>query len=261
MKHLSLAIILTLSLFKPTTSASQENEIALAVGAAFAIGGAIASVNQAEEQLELKATQWILGNMDIKKFNVKVMSLGWNSFKDASNSSLVPFQIFEYEINTLGDGKQEFTILNRYILMMYSFPGFISENGIDYTDVFFELMDKELWLKRMSEYVKSASDTNLDVDSSVESGMIVNKGVTEGLKFKNGAPYGRNYNGKYLKIKFYKLDGDSYIVSDYVDEFKYLYNEKALGMFHIKTNRLFQVRSKSIMEIHEFLLRKTPITL
>ena len=126
MKHLSLAIILTLSLFKPTTSASQENEIALAVGAAFAIGGAIASVNQAEEQLELKATQWILGNMDIKKFNV---------------------------------------------------------------------------------------------------------------------------------------DGDSYIVSDYVDEFKYLYNEKALGMFHIKTNRLFQVRSKSIMEIHEFLLRKTPITL
>ena len=169
MKHLSLAIILTLSLFKPTTSASQENEIALAVGAAFAIGGAIASVNQAEEQLELKATQWILGNMDIKKFNVKVMSLGWNSFKDASNSSLVPFQIFEYEINTLGDGKQEFTILNRYILMMYSFPGFISENGIDYTDVFFELMDKELWLKRMSEYVKSASDTNLDVDSSVES--------------------------------------------------------------------------------------------
>ena len=263
MKKLYITIILVCVLLKPIQSYSQgADDIAVAVGGLLAIGGAIGSVGAAEEQLELKATEWVLSNMDMKKFNLEILSFGGTKLSDVSSTGVVPFKLYEFELKDLPGEEYQFTIVNRYILIMYSFPGFISGNGIDYTDVVYELVDKELWLKRMSEYVTSASNTEFDVISTLEEGIILNKGVTNGAKkTRSGSGFGNNYDGIELKIRFYKLDGDSYIVSDYEDEFKYLYNEKSLGMFHKPTKRLFQLRAKSIREIHEFLLRETPLTL
>ena len=285
MKKLYITIILVCVLLKPIQSYSQgADDIAVAVGGLLAIGGAIGSVGAAEEQLELKATEWVLSNMDMKKFNLEMIpfessfigiqksgSYSYSAVKTQFRNSLqlgghlsgaVPFKLYEFEINDLPNGKFDFTIVNRYILMMYSFPGFITDRGINYTDVIYELIDKELWLKRTSEYVKSISNTELDIISSLKSGIILNKGIANGQSDSNRSnPFGDNYVGKELKIRFYKLDGNSYIVSDYTDEFKYIYNEKSLGMFHKSTKRLFQLEAKSIREIHGFLKRKTPITL
>lgn len=263
MKKLYITIILVCFLLKPNLSYSQDgSDIAVAAGALIALGGAIGSVNAAEEQLELKATEWVLANMDMKKFNVEILSFGSTKLSDVSSTAVVPFKIYEFELKDLPDGETQFTIVNRYVLIMYSFPGFISANGIDFTDVVYELVDKELWFKRMTNYVSSASSTDIDVALAIEEGIILNKGVTNGAKkTRSGAAFGNNYEGKELKIRFYKLDEDSYIVSDYEDEFKYLYNEKSLGMFHKPTGRLFQLKAKSIREMHEFLLRETPLTL
>ena len=263
MKKLYITIILVCFLLKPNLSYSQDaSDIAVAAGALIAIGGVIGSVGAAEEQLELKATEWVLANMDIKKFNVEVLSFGSTKVSDMSSTGVVPFKLYEFEINDMPNGEYQFTIINRYVLLMYSFPGFISSNGIDYTDVFYELVDKDLWFKRMGGYVTSASNTDVDINTTLKEGIILNKGVTNGAeKTRGGAAFGNNYDGDDLKIRFYKLDGDSYIISDYEDEFKYLYNEKSLGMFHKPTNRLFQVKAKFIRDIHSFLLRETPVTL
>jgi hypothetical protein len=265
MKNIYVIIIVIIFLFKPNQFYSQNGgDIAVA-------GEKTTLVNQLlypnKEQFERRATEWVLSNMDMKKFNVEILSYtllstGDTKQSDESSTRVVPFKLYEFELKDLPGGEYQFTIVNRYILIMYSFPGFISANGIDYTDVVYELVDKELWFKRMSEYVTSASNTEFDVISTLEEGIILNKGITNGAKkTRSGSGFGNNYDGKELKIRFYKLDGDSYIVSDYEDEFKYLYNEKSLGMFHKPTKRLFQLRAKSIREIHEFLLRETPLTL
>ena len=202
MKNIYIIIIATLFLLRPTISYPQGEDAAVAAGAvlgALTIS-TILSMDDFEESLELKATEWVLANMDIKKFNLEMIpfessfigiqksgSYSYSAVKTQFRNSLqlgghlsgaVPFKLYEFEINDLPNGKFDFTIVNRYILMMYSFPGFITDRGINYTD-----------------------------------------------------------------------------------EFKYIYNEKSLGMFHKSTKRLFQLEAKSIREIHGFLKRKTPITL
>lgn len=264
MKNIYVIIIVIIFLFKPNQFYSQNGgDIAVA-------GEKTTLVNQLlypnKEQFERRATEWVLSNMDMKKFNVEILSYtllstGDTKQSDESSTRVVPFKLYEFELKDLPGGEYQFTIVNRYILIMYSFASFISADGINYTKTFYELVDKELWFKRMSEYVSSASNTEFDVISTLEKGIILNKGVTNGTREKYKNDFVNNYDGKELKIRFYKLDEDSYIVSDYEDEFKYLYNEKSLGMFHKPTKRLFQLTAKSIRDIHEFLLRETPLTL
>ena len=175
---------------------------------------------------------------------------------DVSRSSFVPFKLYEYEIIDLPDGTYEFNIVSRYVLMMYAFPGFITDAGIDFSKVRYELIDKSLWFKRMTGYLTAASNANLStITDALENGTILNKGVTATSKGSSGRPYGNNYNGDDLVIRFYKLDGDSYLVSEYSDDNKYLYNEKSLGIFHKETERLFKVRPLSVRRITDFLRR------
>ena len=96
----------------------------------------------------------------------------------------------------------------------------------------------------MGEYVESSSNTSLDIAKTLEEGFVVNKGVTK---------KGDNINSLNLAIEFYKLNSDSYIVSDYSDRFKYIYNENSLGMFNKETRVLSQIRRKTILEISKFL--------
>ena len=83
----------------------------------------------------------------------------------------------------------------------------------------------------------------------------MNKGVTATIKSSSAIPYGNNYNGDDLIIRFYSLDGDSCLASEYFDDNKHLYNEKSLGIFHKQTERLFQVRPLSVRRITNFLRR------
>jgi hypothetical protein len=69
-------------------------------------------------------------------------------------------------------------------------------------------------------------------------GVIDNKGI----KVKNK-----------LEIPFYKLDGDSYLVTDYSPEMKFIYNEKSLCIFLKKTGDLVQMKRQTIIDTHLFL--------
>jgi hypothetical protein len=218
------------------------------VAAGLAVGAAIAavSVSSIKEEAELRATQYILSNYDnFKKFNVKAMiSSSSTKLTDMSRASIIPFEVYEFDIIDKDYGEYDFKVINRFILMCYGTSGFINQYGVRYNMVSWELIDKELWFKRLEKYVESSSNTSLDIAEALEEGFVVNKGVTKKGDF---------FNSTNLAIEFYNLNSDSYIVSDYSDEFKYIYNENSLGIFNKKTKVLSQIRRKTILEISKFL--------
>ena len=71
----------------------------------------------------------------------------------------------------------------------------------------------------------------------MKEGKVVNKGVK--VKSK-------------LVIPFYKLTGDMYVVTDYSEKIKLIYNERSLGIFLKGTSDLVQIGRGNIVEIHDF---------
>ena len=248
MRNFILLTLIGFFIFKPIDTRSQNSDdAAVLAGAVVGAGIAILSIGQAKEMAELKATEWILANTDMKKFNVKTLSFNGKKLKDMSSSSLLPFEVYEFDIENKTNGDYEFKVIKRYVLMMYGYPGFINEYGISYNKVFWELIDKDLWRKRMEGYVKSSSNPTVDVSGAIKNGFVVNKGVT---KTKSSNTFVGSSN---LAIEFYELDEDSYIVSDYSDDFFYVYNEKSFGLVNKQTVVLMQVKRKTILDISKYL--------
>ena len=91
----------------------------------------------------------------------------------------------------------------------------------------------------MISYVKVSSienDTNT-LKNILKEGKVVNKGVK--VKSK-------------LVIPFYKLTGDMYVVTDYSEKIKLIYNERSLGIFLKGTSDFVQIGRGDIVEIHDF---------
>ena len=91
----------------------------------------------------------------------------------------------------------------------------------------------------MISYVKVSSienDTNT-LKNILKEEKVVNKGVK--VKSK-------------LVIPFYKLTGDMYVVTDYSEKIKLIYNERSLGIFLKETSDLVQIGRGNIVEIHDF---------
>ena len=87
----------------------------------------------------------------------------------------------------------------------------------------------------MTSYSKvaSAEKNGVKIKQALTYGEVVNKGI----RVKRGAPKSTE------DIDFYKIGGDMYIVTDYSDDFKFVYNERSFGMF-LKKKRLSANRKK-----------------
>jgi hypothetical protein len=94
-------------------------------------------------------------------------------------------------------------------------------------------------MNMMISYVKVSSienDANT-LKNILKEEKVVNKGVK--VKSK-------------LVIPFYKLTGDMYVVTDYSEKIKLIYNERSLGIFLKGTSDLVQIGRGNIVEIHDF---------
>jgi hypothetical protein len=127
----------------------------------------------------------------------------------------------------------------KFVLFGFTSHGWINEQGINFDKVRWQLVDKMEWLNMMTSYVKvSSSNKNENlIQEILKAGKIVNKGVKK--------------KGK-LVIPFYKLSGDLYVVTDYSNDIKLIYNERSLGLFLKKTRDLVQIRRGNIIKIHDF---------
>ncbi|MAV00204.1 MAG: hypothetical protein CMC37_01275, partial [Flavobacteriaceae bacterium] len=99
MKNIFLKLLVIIFLINPLNSFSQNNDNAAVAGAVVAAGIIAAlSVENAKESFELRATEWILNNTSMTKFNVQTIAFSGVKMKDMSYASVIPFRVYEYDI-------------------------------------------------------------------------------------------------------------------------------------------------------------------
>lgn len=236
MKKVILALFI-LVILTPEQSKAQDNGavVAGAVGALAAIGAGVAAVEQMKERAELTATEWLLANNpEITSFSLKTIDFDGKKLKDMSSASVITFKIQEFTPSDKPelDGKKQ-------VLLGFTSHGWINEYGIDFEKIKWFLIDESEWMRMMVAYVKVASTekSTSNLDATLREGRIVNKGVK--IKSK-------------MEIPFYELSGDMYVVTDYSDQMKFIYNERSLGIFLKDTGDLVQIKRGSLIELHEF---------
>ena len=240
MKNMKKIKIITLSLlltFSLKTNAQKNDGIIAAVAGIAAIGSAIAINSQMKEMAELKATEWLLTeHPEFTSFSLKTLDFDAKKKKDASAVSIVTYKIQLFEPSNKPDlnGK-------KYVLFAFLSHGWVSQNGLDFNKFMWHLVDEKEWINMMTSYIKVASDEKSieNINKVLKEGKVVNRGV--------------KVKGK-LVIPFYKLEGDMYVVTDYSEMMKLLYNEKSLGIFLKETRNLVQIGRGDIIEIHDFLV-------
>ena len=249
MKNLILTTFILLLFYKPVIA--QEEGVGIAAGLVLGAAAIALSIDNIQEQAELSATKWILSNYpNSKSFSLKTQSFDNKKMKDISAASLMTFYYQDYDVETLEYGKGEYLFkkapnLNgqKKILLAFTSPGWVNDYGVDYSKISWFLIDKEEWLNMMVSYAKVASsekDENILRNTIIEDGFIANKGI-------------KSNNKKEFLIPFYKLSGDMYLVSDYNDKMKLIYNENSLGIYLKDTQSLIQIKRSTLINTHSFL--------
>ncbi|MDE3742537.1 hypothetical protein [Maribacter polysaccharolyticus] len=240
MKRVLIVLTVFLSLLPKHNHAQDKGAVAAgAIGALAAIGAGVAAVEQMKERAELTATEWLLANNpELTGFSLKTMDFEGKKLKDMSDVSVITFKIQEFvpADDPKLDGKKQ-------VLLGFTSHGWINEYGIDFNKIKWFLIDKSEWTKMMTSYVQVASGEweNTHVAETLAHGKIVNKGVK--VKSK-------------MAIPFYKLSGDMYVVTDYSEDMKFIYNERSLGIFLKATQDLVQIKRGSLIELHEFFFEE-----
>jgi hypothetical protein len=237
MKKIKIIILSLLLAFSLKTNAQKNDGIIAAVAGIAAIGSAIAINAQMKEMAELKATEWLLTeHPEFTSFSLKTLDFDAKKKKDASAVSIVTYKVQLFEPSDKPDlnGK-------KYVLFAFLSHGWVSQNGLDFNKFMWHLVDEKEWINMMSSYIKVASDEKSieNINKVLKEGKVVNKGV--------------KVKGK-LVLPFYKLEGDMYVVTDYSEMMKLLYNENSLGIFLKRTRNLVQIGRGDIIEIHDFLV-------
>ena len=233
MKRITLALIILFIVFPQKSEAQKEERIAAVVSGLFAIGSAIAAMEQIQEQLEHKAVEEILANHNMDKFRLKTSTLNGVSASDMSSIGVVT-----YEINNYDDGK-------RYILFSFLSSGWINEYGVDFKKVRWLLFNNSEWNSLMKTYVETASRKEFPLKD-----IGICEINTKGIK-----------KGKDYILKFTEIDGDTYLTNDYSEEIKIVFNEGRLGLYLKQMNEdnqvlsnsrgsLVQIRKRAIIRAH-----------
>ena len=245
MKKIVILILIGIYLI-PQNLRAQNNEAAgVAVGAAIgALVGAAIQIQLLKEQVELEATQYVLNNFpEFDKFSLQTLDFDGKKLKDMSSTSVITFKMCEFEFDL--DKKSITTtptiLGDRMVLFAFTSHGWVNQNGVDISRISWHLISADEWLNMMTAYVKVASKEldEVKIKKALFEGKVVNKGV-KAKKSKND-------------IDFYKIGGDMYLVTDYSDKFKFVYNERSFGMYLKKTKDLVQIGRNDLIKIHKFI--------
>lgn len=237
MKRNLIFLLVALFLFSQQSKAQNNGAVAAGfAGTMVALAGALASIEDMEEQAELKATEWVLTNHpEFSSFNLKTMDFNGKKAKDISTASVISFTVQEFtpKMNPTLDGK-------KYVLFCFTSHGWVNENGLDFSKVVWLFVDSEEWMKMMISYTKVASEEKDETKlrEILAAGVIDDKGV--------------KVKGK-MKLPFFNLTGDAYVVTDYSEDMRFIYNENSLCIFLKKTQNLIQMRRRTIINSHIFL--------
>ena len=271
---------------KAPNSQNTGGAAAAAVGgiAIAAIAGAIA-YEQYIETLELQATQQYLNSYkESDIFKVKLLSDQLTSMKDLSSTSVLAFGITEYET------QDNFLVKPKHrIMLMLLSHGWANEYGINFSFVTTKILDRNKWNSLYFNYINSMAYPKFPSaqeikgftqvyekkynEANVQKLIIYNRelGVDEYFIDANILiPIGSNLKidqdkitvdkaidiytkETYFLASKFKLDGDTYIHSDFDSEISLIYNENKLGIYDKNLKNLVQLKNKGITAIHTFI--------
>ena len=240
---------------------------------------AAVTIEKVKESVEVEGTRYMLANHpEVDAFNLKVMDLVGKKLSDAAAMRLVVFQVKEVDIDA-------FEVSGRMVLMMFTSPGWITEEGVNFDKVRFELLVKKDWDNWMMRYVGLATEVPVDI----ETGRIPILIETDGSACESGAPgyfkrrstqvdaescfrlsgetadVGRvhlrtrelDYLDEKGKERFclplYDVSGDTYIRENHSDYPVLVRNEKAMGIFDPKLDELILLQTRLVNRITDFL--------
>lgn len=273
-----LLVFLTLSM-SLTAQKNQGNAAVAgaAVAGALALGAAAFEMHQIIEMWELTATEYVLEtNPEATEFTLKlnrpfVGSIKWS---DVSSISLLSFNI-KYSVF------DEYKRAKREVLLMFMDDGYMTEYGINVTKVTWKVINRDEWNNMLDAYVQLATGidvidfgqayihepvrkknydktnpnhiytVNRDMDTNYFEKTKQFLSLANGISFDNGGLY--DGSGYYKIAAFNRISGDAYLINDFSDEFKIVYNERSLGLFIKETNKLVQLRRSVLNEITSFI--------
>ena len=236
MKKLLLIFLILFSSFLPKKIIAQNNNGA-AVGAAIGVAiGVMIAIEQMKEQAELEATQYMIANYpELDKFSLTTLDFDGKKISDMSSTSVITYRVTEFDI------VDEVPVLGkRRLLFGFTSYGWVNSNGVNFSKVMWHLVDEAEWFNMMIAYTKLASaEQNEDIiRDALKNGKVDNTRV----KVKGGD-----------NIDFYQIYGDMYLVSDYSNRFKFIYNEWAFGIFLKETGDLVQIGRRDLIKFHKFM--------
>lgn len=235
-RHFCVFLFSLVFIFPQHSRAQDEGAVAAAVATGIlAIGTGVAAINHMKRQAELNATEYFLDNYpEFNQFSMKTLDFEGKKLRDLSMASLITFTVQDFKIVN-----DEPELQKKFVLLGFTSLGWINEYGIDFNKVLWFLIDRDEWLNMMTAYTKMASGVTNEskIREALKNGKIVNRRI----RVKNGD-----------NIDFYKLTDDMYLVADYSEDMKFVYNENALGIYLNETRNLIQIRRKSIINIHDY---------
>jgi hypothetical protein len=238
--------LIVMSFLLPRNIQAQNNDDAALAGAAIgALVGAAIQLQLLKEQVELEATQYILNNFpEYNRFSLETLDFDGKKLRDMSSTSVITFKMCEFDID--GDGQSALSSKNtllgkRMVLFAFTSHGWVNEYGLNINRIQWYLISADEWLNMMTAYVKVASREadEVKIKKILKEGKVVNKGV-RAKKSKDD-------------IDFYRIGNDMYLVTDYSDKFKFVYNERSFGMFLKETKDLVQIGRNDLIKIHKFI--------
>jgi len=243
MKKILILILIGIYLM-PQNLKAQNNDAAIAGAAIGTLVGAAIKIQLLKEQVELEATQYVLNNFpEYDKFSLQTLDFDGKKLKDMSSTSVITFKMceFEFDVDKKTITKTPIILGDKMVLFAFTSHGWVNQNGVDISRIEWHLISADEWLNMMTAYVKVASEEldEVKIKKTLIEGKVVNKGV----------------NAKKSKddIDFYKIGGDMYLVTDYSDKFKFVYNERSFGMFLKETKDLVQIGRNDLIRIHKFI--------
>lgn len=160
MKKIILSVLIFSLCIQNQSYAQKGKDVALGIGA-LAVGAIAiaASIENNKEIYEKGASDYLIQNYDFKQFSLKMLAIdAKKKASDKGNLYIIPFAFVELEYGIETN--------NRKVLLAFFQTNQVSNNRVDFTNVVYELIDKEEWNSIICSYAMLNSPVRLKINNN-----------------------------------------------------------------------------------------------
>jgi len=161
MKKILLSVLIFSLCIQNQSYAQKGKDVALGIGA-LAVGAiaVAASIENNKEIYEKEASDYLIQNFDFEQFSLKMLAIdAKKKLSDKGNLYIIPFAFVELKYGIETD--------NRKVLLAFFQTNQVSNNGVDFTNVVYELIDNEEWNSIICSYAMLNSPVRLKITNKL----------------------------------------------------------------------------------------------